>query len=92
MAVIEMWHRLIDSLLPFSWAHYDFMKNALLAVLFVTPLFAILGTMVVNNRMVFFTDVLGHSNRLYYFRYKRFRTAERRTFQHRQHAAPPFLP
>ncbi len=41
--------------------HYAFMKHALLAVLLVTPLFALLGTMVVNNRMAFFTDVLGHS-------------------------------
>ncbi len=48
-------------ILPFGWTHYVFMKNALLAVLLVTPLFALLGTMVVNNRMVFFTDVLGHS-------------------------------
>jgi len=40
---------------------YNFMHNALLAVLLVSPLFALLGTMVVNNRMVFFTDVLGHS-------------------------------
>jgi len=40
---------------------YDFMKNALLAVLFATPLFALLGTMVVSNRMAFFSDVLGHS-------------------------------
>ncbi|MFH0984143.1 MAG: metal ABC transporter permease [Candidatus Omnitrophota bacterium] len=47
--------------LHFSWMQYDFMKNALLAVLFVTPLFALLGTMVVNNRMAFFSDVLGHS-------------------------------
>ena len=45
----------------FSWMQYDFMRNALLAVLFVTPLFALLGTMVVNNRMAFFSDVLGHS-------------------------------
>lgn len=45
----------------FSWMQYDFMKHALLAVLFVTPLFALLGTMVVNNRMAFFSDVLGHS-------------------------------
>ncbi|MDD5567959.1 MAG: metal ABC transporter permease [Candidatus Omnitrophica bacterium] len=37
------------------------MKNALLAVLLVTPCFGLLGTMVVNNRMAFFTDVLGHS-------------------------------
>lgn len=46
---------------PFSWTHYIFMNNALLAILLITPLFAVLGTMVVNNRMVFFTDVLGHS-------------------------------
>ena len=48
-------------LLPYDWARYTFMHNALLAVILVTPLFALLGTMVVNKRMVFFTDVLGHS-------------------------------
>ncbi|MDD5045009.1 MAG: metal ABC transporter permease [Candidatus Omnitrophica bacterium] len=57
---MELWYRLVD-LLPFSWTHYVFMKNALLAVLLVTPCFALLGTMVVTNRMAFFTDVLGHS-------------------------------
>jgi len=60
MSTIEIWYKLVDTL-PFSWTHYVFMKNALLATLLVTPLFAVLGTMVVNNRMVFFTDVLGHS-------------------------------
>ncbi len=57
---IDFWYKLINTL-PFEWAHYVFMKNALLAVLLVTPLFALMGTMVVSNRMVFFTDVLGHS-------------------------------
>jgi zinc transport system permease protein len=38
-----------------------FMQNALLAVLLVTPLFGLLGTMVVNNKMAFFSDALGHS-------------------------------
>ena len=60
MAIINLWYRLLD-MLPFVWTHYAFMKNALLAVLLVTPCFALLGTMVVNNRMAFFTDVLGHS-------------------------------
>ena len=60
MAIINLWYRLVD-MLPFVWTHYAFMKNALLAVLLVTPCFALLGTMVVNNRMAFFTDVLGHS-------------------------------
>jgi len=60
MVVIEGWYKLLD-MLPFSWTHYVFMKNALLAILLITPLFAVLGTMVVGNRMVFFSDVLGHS-------------------------------
>ena len=38
-----------------------FMKNALLAVLVITPLFGILSTMVVHSRMSFFSDALGHS-------------------------------
>jgi zinc transport system permease protein len=37
------------------------MKNALLAVLIITPCFGLVGTMVVGNRMVFFSDVIGHS-------------------------------
>ena len=60
MAPIEIWYKLLH-ILPFSWAQYTFMHNALLALLLVTPCFALLGTMVVNNRMAFFTDVLGHS-------------------------------
>ena len=50
--------------LPFEWAAPDtmlFMKNALLAVLVVTPLFGLLSTMVVESRMAFFSDALGHS-------------------------------
>jgi zinc transport system permease protein len=52
---------LIDKLLPFSWAGYTFMKNALLGVLIISPLFGMLGTMIVSNRMAFFSDALGHS-------------------------------
>jgi len=48
-------------LLPFSWAQYSFMQNALLAILAVVPLFTLLGAMVVNNQMAFFSDTLGHS-------------------------------
>jgi zinc transport system permease protein len=50
-----------ENLLPFSWAEHHFMLNALLAVVLVTPLFGMLGTMVVNNRMAFFSDTIGHS-------------------------------
>lgn len=44
-----------------SWFQYDFMKSAFLAILIITPLFGILGTMIVNNKMAFFSDALGHS-------------------------------
>ena len=37
------------------------MKNALLALLLLTPLLALLGTMAVNQQMAFFSDALGHS-------------------------------
>jgi len=40
---------------------YDFMINALLAILIIGPLFALLGTMIVQKRMAFFSDALGHS-------------------------------
>ena len=46
--------------LPFDWLQHGFMKNAFLAVLLVTPLFGLLSTMVVSNRMAFFSDSLGH--------------------------------
>ncbi len=58
---METLYKTLEALLPFSWTEYDFMKNALLAVLIITPLFGILGTMIVNNRMAFFSDALGHS-------------------------------
>ena len=47
--------------LPFVWADYKFMVNALLAVVLIAPLMGILGTMAVNNKMAFFSDALGHS-------------------------------
>ena len=58
MQVIYSW---METLLPFSWVSFDFMKNALLAILIITPLFGILGTMIVSNKMAFFSDALGHS-------------------------------
>ena len=54
-------YAIMDALLPFEWLHYTFMKNALLAILLITPLFGMLGTMAVDNKMAFFSDALGHS-------------------------------
>ncbi len=44
-----------------SWLDYDFMKLALIAILIITPLFGIMGTMIVNKKMAYFSDALGHS-------------------------------
>ncbi|MFA6567275.1 MAG: metal ABC transporter permease [Victivallales bacterium] len=57
---MELWHTLISQM-PFEWARYEFMRNALLAVLLVSPLFALLGCMVINNQMTFFSEALGHA-------------------------------
>lgn len=54
-------YRIMDVLLPFDIFRLSFMKNALLALLLLTPLLALLGTMAVNKRMAFFSDALGHS-------------------------------
>lgn len=58
---MEFIYNIMETLLPFTWIQYDFMKNALLAVLLITPLLGMLGTMAVNHNMAFFSDALGHS-------------------------------
>lgn len=58
--MLELWYGITDLLLPFEWVKHDFMKNALLAVLLLTPIFGLLGTMVVSNKMAFFSDSIGH--------------------------------
>ena len=57
---MSLWYTLWD-LLPFEMLHWDFMKNALLALLIMSPLFGLLSTMIVTGRMSFFSDALGHS-------------------------------
>lgn len=54
-------YQILEKIMPFQWISYDFMKNALIAVLIITPLFAILGTMIVSQKMAFFSEALGHS-------------------------------
>ena len=44
-----------------NFMEYDFMRNGFLAILLIAPLFGILGTMIVNNKLAFFSDALGHS-------------------------------
>lgn len=60
---MNLWYALVE-LLPFEWAEPGqmyFMKNALLAILVISPLFGLLSTMVVEKKMSFFSDALGHS-------------------------------
>lgn len=57
---MSLWYSLWD-ILPFEIFRWDFMKNALLAVLLMGPLFGLCSTMIVTGRMSFFSDALGHS-------------------------------
>ena len=57
---MSIWYSLCE-LLPIGMLRWDFMKNALLALLLMAPLFGLLSTMIVTGRMSFFSDALGHS-------------------------------
>ncbi len=57
---MALWYWLCE-LLPIEMLHWDFMKNALLGVLLIAPLFGLVSTMIVTGRMSFFSDALGHS-------------------------------
>ena len=57
---MSIWYWLCDGL-PIEMLHWDFMKNALLAILIMSPLFGLMSTMIVTGRMSFFSDALGHS-------------------------------
>ena len=58
--MMRIWYALWD-LIPLEMFHWDFMKNALLAVILMAPLFGLCSTMIVTGRMSFFSDALGHS-------------------------------
>ena len=57
---MSIWYWFCE-LLPLEMLRWDFMKNALLAILLMAPLFGLLSTMIVTGRMSFFSDALGHS-------------------------------
>ena len=57
---MDLIYEVMNVLLPFEWTAHTFMKHAFLAILLVTPLFGLLSTMVVSNKMAFFSDSLGH--------------------------------
>lgn len=57
---MSLWYWFCE-LLPIEMLRWDFMKNALLALLLMAPLFGLMSTMIVTGRMSFFSDALGHS-------------------------------
>ena len=57
---MTLWYQLCDAL-PIEMLHWDFMKNAMLAMIIMAPLFGLMSTMIVTGRMSFFSDALGHS-------------------------------
>ncbi len=57
---MSIWYALCEAL-PLEMLHWDFMKNALLGVLLIAPLFGLCSTMIVTGKMSFFSDALGHS-------------------------------
>lgn len=57
---MTLWYTLCDAL-HLEFLSMNFMKNALLAVLIMAPLFGFLSTMIVTGKMSFFSDALGHS-------------------------------
>ncbi len=58
--MMELWYQFCHAL-SFEMLQWDFMCNALLAVLLMAPLFGLTSTMIVTGRMSFFSDALGHS-------------------------------
>ena len=57
---MALWYKFCE-ILPIEFLQWDFMKNALAAILIMAPLFGLLSTMIVTGRMSFFSDALGHS-------------------------------
>ncbi len=57
---MSLWYWFCD-FFPFEMLRWDFMKNAMLALLLMAPLFGLMSTMIVTGRMSFFSDALGHS-------------------------------
>ena len=54
-------YSILGAVVPLEAYQYTFMKNAFLAVLLLTPMLGLMGTMAVNHQMAFFSDALGHS-------------------------------
>ena len=54
-------YALLSQVLPFECLQARFMQQALLGLLLLAPMAAVMGLMVVNFRMAFFSDAISHS-------------------------------
>lgn len=58
---MEALYSIVDFLFPFDFLQMAFMKNAFIGVLIAAPMLGLLSTMVVSQKMAFFSDAIGHS-------------------------------
>ena len=58
--MMQLWYEFC-ALTGLELLQWNFMRNALLAILIMTPLFGLISTMIVTGKMSFFSDALGHS-------------------------------
>ena len=58
---MDIVYNIVEFIFPFSFSEYDFIKNALICLIIIAPVFGILGSIILNNKMSFFSDALGHS-------------------------------
>lgn len=57
---MSIWYAICDAM-HVDMLQWEFMKNALLAILIMSPLFGLTSTMIVTGKMSFFSDALGHA-------------------------------
>lgn len=57
--MLEIFYSIMGNL-PFEWASFAFMQRAFAAIFLITPIFGLLSAMVVQSKMAFFSDSLGH--------------------------------
>ena len=57
---MAIWYDICHAL-PIPMLQWNFICDALLAILLMAPLFGLASTMLVTGRMSFFSDALGHA-------------------------------
>ena len=61
LGFVSFFCELIGKVIPLECMQMRFMQEALLGLILIAPMAAVAGTQVVNFRMAFFSDAIGHS-------------------------------